>query len=135
MASLDDIVTVGNSANKNISQLVIALNNFASLYSASAYVTPFVVSTAAATIDSTQSWVNVTYSAGAVTLTLPSAATFPGRVITVKTTSGIAVNSASANVVPIGGTVAGTAILTGAAGKFATLVSNGTNWITMQTNL
>lgn len=32
MASLDDLVTVGNSFNKNLSQLVVALQNFQALY-------------------------------------------------------------------------------------------------------
>ena len=40
--------------------------------------------------------------------------------------------SASSNVVPLTGGAAGTAILAATAGKWCTLVSDGTNWITMQ---
>jgi hypothetical protein len=40
--------------------------------------------------------------------------------------------SASSNVVPQGGGAAGTAILENVSGNWATLVSNGTNWVIMQ---
>jgi hypothetical protein len=72
-------------------------------------------------------------SASAVTLTLPSAASFPGRVLFLKETGAGAVSSASSNVVPLAGGSAGTAILT-AAGKWAQLHSDGTNWIIMEAN-
>lgn len=134
MASIDDIVTVGNSINKNISQLIVALNNFSSVYSASAYTSPVSVNTTPYNVDSTQSWIIVTYAAGTTTLTLPTASSVPGRVITIKTVVNQLVNSATSNVIPINGTVAGTAILTNTSGKFATLVSNGTNWVIMQAN-
>jgi hypothetical protein len=39
--------------------------------------------------------------------------------------------SASSNVVPLAGGAAGTAILSATAGAWATLVSDGTNWIVM----
>lgn len=133
MASIDDIVNVGNSTNKNISQLIVAINSFASLYSASAYKSPITVTTAAATIDSTQSWVIVNY-AGTSTLTLPSAVSFPGRVITIKTVTANGVNSASSNITPINGTGTTSTILTAVQGRSATLVSNGTTWVIMQAN-
>ena len=53
---------------------------------------------------------------------------------TVKNIQAQTVVSASANVKPIGSNTAGTAILAATAGKFATLVSDGTNWIIMQAN-
>jgi len=40
--------------------------------------------------------------------------------------------SASSNVVPIGTAVPGTAILPATIGAWATLVSDGTNWVVMQ---
>jgi hypothetical protein len=40
--------------------------------------------------------------------------------------------SASSNVVLIDGTVAGTAILLAVVGNWATMVSDGTNWVIMQ---
>jgi hypothetical protein len=72
--------------------------------------------------------------AGTVTLTLPAASSSTGRIITVKNVQAQTVVSNASNVVPIGSTTAGTAILANTAGKFATLVSDGTNWIIMQAN-
>lgn len=66
--------------------------------------------------------------AGSITVTLPSAASFPGRELDIKTIAAQTVVSASSNVVPLAGGAAGTAILAGTAGKWARLVSNGTNW-------
>jgi hypothetical protein len=52
----------------------------------------------------------------------------------IKTIAAFTVVSASSNVVPINTASAGTAILAATAGKWATLVSNGTNWVVMQSN-
>jgi hypothetical protein len=81
-----------------------------------------------------QSWIINNKSGSALTLTLPTASSFTGREIMVKTIQAQAVNSASSNVVPITGGAASTAILTGTSGKWATLVSDGTNWIIMEAN-
>ncbi|CAB4164970.1 hypothetical protein UFOVP824_15 [uncultured Caudovirales phage] len=70
----------------------------------------------------------------ALTLTLPAAATYTGRAITVKTIAAGAVTSASGNVVPVGSSTPGTAILAATIGKWATLVSDGTNWVIMAAN-
>lgn len=67
-------------------------------------------------------------SGSACVVTLPAAGSYTGRVVTIKTIQAQAVNSASSNVIPRAGGAAGTAILTGTAGNWATLVSNGTNW-------
>jgi hypothetical protein len=64
----------------------------------------------------------------ACVVTLPAASSYTGRVVTIKTIQAQAVNSASSNVIPRAGGAAGTAILTGTAGNWATIVSNGTNW-------
>jgi hypothetical protein len=69
---------------------------------------------------------------GTITLTLLSAATYPGRKLWVKTIAAFTVVSASSNVCPIDSATPGTAILPGTAGAWALLQSNGTNWITMQ---
>jgi hypothetical protein len=63
------------------------------------------------------------------TLTLQSASNYPGRILIVKSvyTNPMAINSASANVVPLAGGSAGTTITNGVA-KWAMLQSNGTNW-------
>jgi hypothetical protein len=66
-----------------------------------------------------------------LTLTLLSAASYPGRVLYVKTIAAFAVSSASTNVYPrTSGTLA-TGICSATAGSWAMLVSDGTNWVTM----
>ena len=73
---------------------------------------------------------------GACAVTMPSAASYPGRTITLKQIAAFAVtavNTAGALVTPLTSVTAGTAILSG-TGKFAHLVSDGTNWVTMMSN-
>lgn len=65
----------------------------------------------------------------ACVVTLPNAAAYPSREIMVVNQQAQQLNSASANVVPLGGGAAGTAILSANAGRWATLVSDGTNWV------
>jgi len=67
----------------------------------------------------------------ALTLTLPDASTSTGRQLTVQNYQAQNVVSASSNVIPLGGGAAGTAILANVASKWATLVSNGSNWVIM----
>ena len=59
-------------------------------------------------------------------VTLPAASA--GRSVTLKTTVGFAIVSAASNVVPLAGGAAGTAIVGNVAGKWATIVSDGTVW-------
>jgi hypothetical protein len=71
----------------------------------------------------------------ACTVTLLSATTYAGKEVWVKTTGANAIVSASANVVPITGGAAGTAILAATAGKWARLVTNAAgNWEIMASN-
>jgi hypothetical protein len=63
------------------------------------------------------------------TLTLPAAASFPGRILLVVTIQAQTVVSASSNVVPRLGGSAGTAILAATDGAWALLQSNATNWV------
>jgi hypothetical protein len=73
--------------------------------------------------------------AGTVAITLPSPASMVGQPpIVIKTIAAQLVNSASANVVPIGGGAAGTAILAATIGKWATLVSDGTAYNIVSAN-
>lgn len=67
-------------------------------------------------------------AAASATLTLQAAASYPGRILFVKTIAAQTVVSASANVIPRAGGAAGTAILAAGAGNWALLMSNGTNW-------
>jgi hypothetical protein len=87
--------------------------------------------TASGALTSTNQIVN---GAGTVAISLPSPASMVGQPIVIKTIAAQLVNSASANVVPIGGGAAGTAILAGTIGKWAALVSDGTNYQIMQGN-
>lgn len=76
---------------------------------------------------------NVTVNrAGTVTITFPSAASWIGRQVRIRTIQAQLVVSASSNVVPITDTTAGTAILPATDGAWALLESDGTNWIVMQ---
>jgi hypothetical protein len=89
--------------------------------------------TANYTVAETVSWL-ICNGTGTITLTLPTAASWTGRELMIKTTANQSVVSIASNVVPLAGGAAGTAILTNTAGKWATLVSDGSNWIIMQAN-
>lgn len=93
-----------------------------------------VIKTANFTVASTEYWLINNKSGSSCTVTLPAASSYTGRQIVIKNLQAQTVVSASSNVVPITSTTAGTAILAATAGKWATLVSDGTNWIIMQSN-
>lgn len=93
---------------------------------------PVTKTTAFAVADS-ENWLIVNGTAS-VTVTLPAAASYIGRAITIKTISAFTVVSASSNVVPLVGGAAGAALLAATPGKWVSLVSDGTNWIVMQGN-
>lgn len=88
--------------------------------------------TADYTITNTDTWIINNKSGSALTLTFPTASAWPGRYITVKNLQTQSVNSASSNVAPIDSATAGTAILLPVIGNWATMVSDGTNWVIMQ---
>lgn len=90
-----------------------------------------VTKTLAFTVAASENWL-ICNGAGSITVTLPAAASFIGREIMIKTIAAQTVISAASNVVPQAGGAAGTAILAAVAGNWATLVSDGTNWIIMQ---
>lgn len=69
------------------------------------------------------------------TVTMLSAASYPGKRLLMKNLSGsYTVISAASNIVPRTSATAGTAILAASAGAWAELVSDGTNWIVMAGN-
>lgn len=70
--------------------------------------------------------------AGTVTITLPTASVWTGRVLRIKTLQSQLVVSASSNVVPLSGGAATTGILPASAGAFASLRSDGSNWVIME---
>ena len=68
-----------------------------------------------------------------ISVTLPSASLYPGRVLHFKNvTAQTLVSDLAASVIPGDGTAPGTAILAAAAGNSSTLVSNGTVWINVR---
>lgn len=89
-----------------------------------------VTKTASFTLADTENWI-ICNGTGTVTVTFPAAGSWVGREVMIKTIAAQTVVSASANVVPLAGGAAGTAILAAVAGRWATLVSDGTNWIVM----
>jgi hypothetical protein len=91
-----------------------------------------VTKTADFTVAANETWIINNKSGSTCTVTLPSAATYSGRYITFQNNQAQTLVSASSDVVPQGGGAAGTAILTDVSGNWATLVSNGTNWVIMQ---
>lgn len=72
-------------------------------------------------------------SGSACIVTFPSASVWPGRALHFKNTQAQALDSASSNVVPITGGAAGTSILGATSGAWATVVSDGTDWVVMAT--
>jgi hypothetical protein len=95
-------------------------------------VRPTVVTkTADFTLADDEGWVINNKSGSTCTVTLPAASAWPGRVVTFKNLQTQTLVSASSNVVPLIGGAAGTAILPLIVGSWATLVSDGTNWVVM----
>lgn len=66
------------------------------------------------------------------TVTMSDASLWNGRVVVFKNLQPQFLVSASSDVVPIGSATPGTAILPASVGAWATLVSDGTNWVIMQ---
>lgn len=84
------------------------------------------------TVAATENWIVVNNASANTTVTLPAAASWTGREIMFKNLSPTyTLISASANVVPLDSASAGTALLAAGAGKWVTVVSDGTNWIAM----
>lgn len=91
-----------------------------------------VTKTADFTVADNEVWLINNKSGSTCTVTLPTASAWSGRYLTFKNMQAQTLVSASSNVVPIDSTVAGTAILLAVVGNWATMVSDGTNWVIMQ---
>jgi len=98
---------------------------------AQAIAAPTTVTTATYSISTTDLWVINNY-AGSLTLTLPTASSYLGRVLNIQNYQAFTVVSASSNVVQIDGSATNTSILLDSSGDRCTLVSNGTNWVMTQ---
>jgi hypothetical protein len=94
-------------------------------------VTTIVTKVADFTLADNEGWVINNKSGSTCTVTLPAASAWGGRAVTFKNLQLQTLVSASSNVVPLIGGAAGTAILPGLVGAWATLVSDGTNWVVM----
>ena len=84
------------------------------------------------TLTVNESWVINNKSGSTCTVTLPSPSVYTGRQVTFKNMQAQLLVSASSNVVPLDSTSAGTAILLDVVGNWATIVSDGANWVIMQ---
>lgn len=93
---------------------------------------PTDVNAATYTVQTTDS--SLRFTTTNCTVTLPAAASFPGRILWLNTVTANSVTSNASNVIPLGSNTAGTAIFAATAGKFAMIQSNGTNWVTMMSN-
>jgi hypothetical protein len=91
-----------------------------------------VIKTANFTLSANESWVINNKSGSTCIVTLPSPSAYTGRQVTFKNMQPQLLVSASTNVVPIDSTSSGTAILLDVVGNWATLVSDGGNWVIMQ---
>jgi hypothetical protein len=91
-----------------------------------------ITKTADFTVANGEIWYINNKSGSTCTVTLPAASSWTGRSLSFKNMQAQTLVSASSNVVPIDTTTAGTTILLGVVGNWATMVSDGTNWIIMQ---
>jgi len=91
-----------------------------------------VTKTANFTVADGEAWIINNKSGSTCTVTLPTASAWIGRQLIFKNMQAQTLVSASSNVVPLDSTVAGTAILLDVIGNWATMVSDGTNWVIMQ---
>ena len=90
-----------------------------------------VTKTADFTVADTETFIINNKTGTAASVTLPTASSWPGRILVFKTTQALAITSASSNVIPAVGGAASTAIVAGTSGSWALLVSNGTAWVIM----
>ena len=91
-----------------------------------------VTKTADFTVAVGEAWLINNKSGSTCTVTLPTASAWVGRQLIFKNMQAQTLVSASSNVVPLDSTSAGTAILLDVVGNWATMVSDGTNWVIMQ---
>jgi hypothetical protein len=127
------IYTTPDGSATPTEKLRIAQNGFCTITGSLGLGAP-VIKTADFTVADTENFlINNKLGSGCV-VTLPAAASWTGRPIKILNYQAQTVTSASANVVPIDGTAASAAILAATAGKYATLVSDGTNWLIMEAN-
>lgn len=93
---------------------------------------PPAIKTTSFTVGANENFLICNGASANVTVTLPAAASFPGRRIHIKNLSATyTVISNASNVKPANSNTAGTAILAATAGVWALLVSDGSDWVIM----
>jgi hypothetical protein len=120
-------VNINGTAQVQITTSTTKINN-------SFATTAPVTKTADFSLTAGENFVIVNKVGSTCTVTLPTASANIGRQVTIKTLQAQTVVSASSNVAPIDSATPGTGILTNVVGKWATLVSDGTNWVIMAAN-
>lgn len=91
-----------------------------------------VTKTADFILGSNENWVINNKAGSTCTVTMPSASSYVGRVVTFKNLQAFTLVSNSSNICPAESGTPGTGILLGVPGNWATVVSDGSNWIVMQ---
>ena len=135
LGGTDSNVQFGTLADKDLIQYDNALGYWKNVPASS--ITPGggsapVTKTADFTVASGETWIINNKTGSTCTVTLPAASGNSGLTLTFQNYQAQYLVSASSNVVPQAGGAAGTAILENVAGNWATLVSDGTNWVIMQ---
>jgi hypothetical protein len=115
---------VGIGTNTNLSTLTVS-GSFAAK-------APSCVNSATYSVAATD--YSLRFTTTNCTVTLPTASSYPGRILVLNTITANSVTSNASNVIPLGSNTAGTTILAATAGKFSMLQSDGTNWITLLSN-
>lgn len=85
-------------------------------------------------VVSGDNWIINNKSGATCVVTLPSASGWTGDQILFQNYQAQALDSASSNVIPLGGGSAGASILPATVGKWAILATNGSQWVVMAAN-
>lgn len=132
LGGTDSNVQITSVANNDLLQYDAALGYWKNVAASSISVSAPVTKTADFSVAAGETWIINNKSGSTCTVTLPTASANTGRTLTFQNYQAQLLVSASSNVVPLGGGSAGTAILDAVVGNWATMVSDGTNWVVMQ---
>jgi hypothetical protein len=132
--TISDEMTLGNASLAVLRAPGIGLNATPNAFKTTGHFAGSIPVSVAGntTVSDSTYWLIVKNLAGTTILTLPTASSWPGRILNIQNQAAQLVDSNSANVVPLGGGSAGTGILSATVGAWCVLVSDGSNWITMQ---
>jgi hypothetical protein len=135
LGSTDSNVEITGLANGDLLQYDSAQQRWENVTASSVVAgiaTAPVTKVANFTVADNETWLINNKSGSTCVVTMPTASSWIGRSITIKNMQAQLVNSAASNIVPLDSTTAGTAILLDVVGNWATMVSDGTNWVIMQ---